>query len=243
MNYQEILQTPAYDFLRTDEHLGKNIILLTVGGSRAYGTNTESSDLDIRGVSMDTPKSLLGLHPFDSRCDEATDTTIYSLRRFISLAMKGNPNLYDILFCRPEEIVYETEEGKALREARHLFLSKRVVGAILGTCNNNQKRLGNYIVKDDWPHAFKAQMQTIRLLHAGITCLQTGVYPVYQDAWINEFQAIRSGKYQDLDSYFEEVERLEKELLAWKEKTTLPEKVDSQKIEDLQIQLLRKGLL
>ena len=40
------LQTPAYDFLRTNPHLGKNIILLGLGGSYAYGTNTENSDLD-----------------------------------------------------------------------------------------------------------------------------------------------------------------------------------------------------
>ena len=30
---------PNYDFLKTNEHLGKNVILLTLGGSHAYGTN------------------------------------------------------------------------------------------------------------------------------------------------------------------------------------------------------------
>lgn len=45
---KERLQSSEYDFLRTDEHLGHHIILLTLGGSHAYGTSMETSDLDIR---------------------------------------------------------------------------------------------------------------------------------------------------------------------------------------------------
>ena len=46
------LETAEYDFLRTNEHLGRNIILLGLGGSHAYGTETETSDLDIRGCAL-----------------------------------------------------------------------------------------------------------------------------------------------------------------------------------------------
>ena len=49
MNITEIkdkLKSKEYDFLRTNEHLGKNIILLGLGGSYAYGTNVDSSDVD-----------------------------------------------------------------------------------------------------------------------------------------------------------------------------------------------------
>lgn len=40
-----------YDFLRTNKHLGDRIILLGLGGSYSYGTNVESSDLDVRESS------------------------------------------------------------------------------------------------------------------------------------------------------------------------------------------------
>lgn len=46
-----ILQREEYDFLRTIKHLGDNILFLTVGGSHAYGTNIEGSDVDIRGAA------------------------------------------------------------------------------------------------------------------------------------------------------------------------------------------------
>ena len=62
MTIEEIKQKVAskeYNFLRENEHLGKNIILLGLGGSHAYGTNTESSDLDIRGIAVNRKEEIL----------------------------------------------------------------------------------------------------------------------------------------------------------------------------------------
>ena len=41
------LNSDEYSFLKADKHLGSNIILLTAGGSHAYGTDNENSDLDL----------------------------------------------------------------------------------------------------------------------------------------------------------------------------------------------------
>ena len=64
MNLQQIkdkLNQEEYDFLRSNPRLGSNIILLGLGGSYAYKTNNENSDIDIRGITLN-PKSdiLLG---------------------------------------------------------------------------------------------------------------------------------------------------------------------------------------
>ena len=40
---KEMVNGSAYDFLRTNEHLGSKIIFLTLGGSYSYGTNVETS--------------------------------------------------------------------------------------------------------------------------------------------------------------------------------------------------------
>lgn len=83
--FMKLLKQPEYDFLRANEHLGGNICLLTLGGSWAYGTNVEGSDVDIRGVAIPTKREVLLGKSFDQVCDKQTDTTIYSFSKAIQL--------------------------------------------------------------------------------------------------------------------------------------------------------------
>ena len=52
------VNSSEYDFLRK-EPLKDNIILLGLGGSYAYGTNNENSDLDIRGIATHNAEDIL----------------------------------------------------------------------------------------------------------------------------------------------------------------------------------------
>ena len=81
---KELLKTEDYDFLRTDEHLGNNIILLTLGGSWAYGTNIETSDVDIRGIALNSKEEILTNKNFEQRDDKVTDTVVYSFNKIIN---------------------------------------------------------------------------------------------------------------------------------------------------------------
>ena len=58
------MNTPRYDFLRTEPRLGRRIMLLGLGGSHAYGTNNENSDIDFRGITLNMPSDLIGLTEF-----------------------------------------------------------------------------------------------------------------------------------------------------------------------------------
>ena len=87
MNLEQIKQkvnSTEYDFLRSNEHLGDNIILLGLGGSYAYGTNVKTSDLDIRGCALNKKEEILTNQNFEQFINETTDTTVYSFNKLIT---------------------------------------------------------------------------------------------------------------------------------------------------------------
>ena len=143
MNYKEILNTPEYSFLRDNEHLGKNIILLGLGGSHAYGTNTPESDLDIRGIALNRKEEILTNQNFEQFINEETDTTIYSFNKIITLLSNCNPNTIEILGLKPEHYLYLSPIGKELLDNKKLFLSKKAVHSFGGYANQQLRRLEN----------------------------------------------------------------------------------------------------
>lgn len=124
MKDNTFLLNAEYDFLRTNPRLGKNIILLVYGGSHAYGLNTKTSDIDIRGIALQQPSDLIGMSKFEQYVDETTDTTIYGFNKFMQLAKDGNPNILEILGVREEEVIYANDIGKKLLQNKEIFFSQ-----------------------------------------------------------------------------------------------------------------------
>ena len=138
-----LLNSTEYDFLRQNENLGSNIIMLGFGGSHAYGTNNENSDVDIRGIATRTKRDILTGEDFKQVVDVETDTTIYSLEKIVTLLCSCNPNTIEMLGLRPDHYIYLTDAGRMLIENRHLFLSKRAVHSFGGYANAQLRRLEN----------------------------------------------------------------------------------------------------
>lgn len=118
---KEKLKSAEYDFLRTNENLGSNIILLTLGGSHAYGMDKEYSDVDVRGISLNSKPDILLGTDFEQVVDVDTDTTIYSFNKMIRLLMSNNPNTIEQLGCSPQHYFYLSEIGKELLDNRKMF--------------------------------------------------------------------------------------------------------------------------
>lgn len=142
-NFKELLNTSEYDFLKTNPHLGTNIILLGLGGSHAYGTNVEGSDIDIRGIALNSREEILGLANFEQVVNEDTDTTIYSIRKIISLLTSCNPNTIELLGLKPEHYLYLSQIGHELLDNKKLFLSKRAKYSFGGYAFAQLRRLDN----------------------------------------------------------------------------------------------------
>lgn len=179
---------PEYDFLRTNEHLGDNIILLTLGGSHAYGTNVEGSDVDIRGCALNSRSDILGMTNFEQVIDNATDTTVYSFRKLVSLLINCNPNVIEMIGCKPEHYFMTTDIGWKMIDNRKIFLSQRAVNSFGGYANQQLRRLENAIARDALPqdrkmehirqsmeNAMHSFEHTYTAFHQGSIRLYTGV--------------------------------------------------------------------
>lgn len=249
MNKKEIkekLKNSEYDFLRTNEKLKDNIVLLVVAGSHSYGLNTEESDLDIRGISMGTSDSILGMESFDVFEDKKTDTVIYSMKRFMELAMKGVPNVLEILFSNPENILYYDEKiGKMLLDNRDMFLSKRIYYSFKGYAKNAlkdaEKRLETNPKKAD-----KYAMHYIRLCLEVIAFLNgndlTDVLKNNRDMLMR----IRNGSMRHgnkfTEEFYESVRDFENLLEKAYQNSPLPDTVDVKKVSGLLVEMNKEFL-
>lgn len=153
----ELLSTPEYDFIRTNEHLGKHVILLGLAGSYSYGTNIGTSDIDIRGIALNRKSDLIGLTEFEQYVDDHTDTVIYGLNKIITLLLSCNPNTIELLGMKAEHYLYLNELGQMLLDNRKLFLSKRAIQSFGGYADAQLRRLQNALARDSFPQMEKEQ--------------------------------------------------------------------------------------
>lgn len=148
MDFKEFMNTAEYDFLRTNKRLGDRIMLLGLGGSYAYGTNNEGSDIDFRGVTLMMPSDLLGLTKFEQYEDAKTDTVIYGFNKMVKLLLECNPNACEMLGLDEEQYLIKSELGQELINNSRLFLSKRAVKSFGGYAGAQLRRLQNAIARD-----------------------------------------------------------------------------------------------
>lgn len=98
------------------------IIFECISGSNAYGTNTPTSDTDIRGVFILPQDDLYGLTNVEQVADDRNDIVFYELGRFVDLLTKNNPNILELL-CTPADCVLHRDPLMD-RLTTELFLSK-----------------------------------------------------------------------------------------------------------------------
>lgn len=123
----------------------KHLIYKILSGSRAYGFSTPESDYDYRGIFIPPEEYFLGLRAFDildTKNDE--DCAYYSLRQFAHLAIANNPNVLEMLFVDPEDILLCRLEFAPLIHHRDAFLSQRCAKTYVGYASAQLHRIHNH---------------------------------------------------------------------------------------------------
>ncbi len=167
-----------------------NLLLLTTGGSHAYGLATPTSDIDHRGVAFVDPDVLLGLTACRETHEERApiDLVIHSLTKFLRLALNANPNIWDLLFCRESDVLYQTTVGQALRTHAEWFLSRKAAATFGGYAAAQLKHMANHntdhgahsIYFERYGYDTKNAMHLLRLLRMAREVLHTNQVNVYR---------------------------------------------------------------
>lgn len=238
MNEYSLFAGKEYDFMKLNPHLGTNIILVGYGGSHAYGTAVEGSDIDIRGIALNSKREILLGRDFEQVEDGATDTVIYSLNKAFKLFAAGNPNMLELLGLEPEHYFYVSPIAREILQKKYIFLSKKIVKSYGGYIKQQTIRMinGN---KNAIPakKADKYLMHIVRLYYSAIDILEKKEINTYREKEIDLLLDIRNGKYskegQPTPEYWELISDLEKRFLRAKEQTTLPDEPDYEAIDEL----------
>lgn len=167
-------------------------ILRTVVGSGVHGIAIAGTDdHDEMGVFVEPAERVLGLalpvphYVFRTQPEGArsgpgdVDLVMYSLRKYLRLATKGNPTALLPLFAPADSVVVLTPLGAELRALAPSVLSQRAVRRFLGFMNSQRERLlGRGRARPELVarHGYdvKYASHALRLAHQGREVLRDG---------------------------------------------------------------------
>jgi hypothetical protein len=247
-------------------------------GSSVHGTNLEGvDDLDLMGVCFQPPTYLLGLQHFEQYIyrtaeerakftpDEDqrkagrqppsqpgdTDLVIYSVQKYLKLALSGNPSVLVFLFSpkrHPEFEMMSFDSGFRARNWRFTFenlaeaiASKQAGVKFLGYLlaqkermlgMRGQMRVTRQALVDLYGYDTKYAMQALRLGLQGIEFMQTGRIQLPMPELVAEsLKMVRRGE-MTLSEIIEWINKLEEDLKSAIDDSILPKNPNYKVVND-----------
>ncbi len=221
-----------------------NEILRSVVGSGVHGIAIEGTDdHDEMGVYIEPPTYVLGVErhrddyiwrtqPEGVRSGHGdTDLVLYSLRKYLRLAIKGNPTVMLPLFAPVDSLVVVTPLGEELRAMRDAFLSRQAAERFLGYMHSQHERMlgqsrrnvpnrPELIARYGWD--VKYGSHALRLAYQGLEIAATGHLSLpLPDPERERVLAVKRGEV-DRDEVSAEIARLEADVRRRLDEDTTP---------------------
>lgn len=239
----------------------KTTILRGTVGSTVHGLHQDDQDdRDEMAIFLEPPEFLVGLRlaksgrswgPFEHYVERTQpegarsgpgdlDLVAYSLRKWLRLALSGNPTVLLLLFSPMESLLVCTERGAALRALAPAIVSRKAGPRFVGYMRAQKERLigtrGQRRVNRPElieAHGFdtKYAMHVARLGFQGIELLSTGrlTLPMGEPDR-SRVMAIRRGDVP-LDDALAEIDEIERKLHTAVENSPLREKPDYERVD------------
>ena len=228
-------------------------ILECIVGSTLHGTAVDDGleDLDIMAVAIEAPSRILGFSTRDTWVERTkpegvrseagdVDKTTYGLRKYLGLALKGNPTILLPLFAPEQHIRFMNDIGQDLRGMTPHILSRRMGSCFLGYLDQQLKRLMGRAGQKRCTrpelierHGFDTKFagHVIRLGLQGIELLSTGKLTLpMSEAARQQVRDVRLGRFP-----IHEVEAwgldLVEQLKQTRDKSPLPEEPNTPLVE------------
>lgn len=168
------------------------------------------------------------------------DLTIYSLRKWMRLALKGNPTILLLLFTPYDQLITCDPLGAELRALLPAIISKRVQAPFLGylqaqkqrlTGERGQKRIHRPELEEMYGFDTKYAMHMLRLGFQGVELLTSGHLSLpMREPERSYLLDVRRGKVSEQEC-FTRAGQLEQELIDLATTSPLPEEPEEQRAE------------
>lgn len=242
----------------TREEADAATILCATVGSTVHGLNLEGTDdIDQMAVCVEPVENLLGFEKFEQlvhrdaavregRHDAPSqpgdlDLTVYGLRRYLSLAMQGNPNMLTVLFAPEEMCQVLDDEGRELRSLTEKIVSKQSGWRHLGYMHDQrerlegkrgQKKVHRPELEEKYGFDTKYAMHTLRLGVQGVELLETGRITLPMPIQVRDYiRAVRAGNHL-LSEVLEYAVELEERMKSLIETSELRDRPDTEFVEE-----------
>jgi uncharacterized protein len=167
------------------------VIYRCIVGSRAFGLDTDESDIDRRGIYLPPASLHWSLYGVPEQLENReTEECYWELQKFMLLALKANPNVLECLYTPLIESASPLAER--LLAQRAIFLSQMVYQTYNGYALSQFRKIEQDLRARGeirWKHV----MHLTRLLLSGIHILQEGFVqvqlPADQRQYLREIKA------------------------------------------------------